>query len=55
VLYDETGSPMPLVIITYSLPNRYSRQSVTVRAPVPHGHEEEAVRIIAALRDRIKK
>jgi hypothetical protein len=40
----------PLIVITYSVPNRYNRQYVTIRVPVPRGSEDEALKLVEILR-----
>lgn len=38
-----------LIIITYSTPNRYSRQFFTIRVPIPDGQEKQAEDVINKL------
>ncbi|MDD4923750.1 MAG: hypothetical protein PHF74_02800 [Dehalococcoidales bacterium] len=40
----------PQVLITYSVLNRYNRQYVTIRVPVPRGRENEALNLVQVLR-----
>jgi len=40
----------PLVLITYSVINRYNRQYVTIRVPVPRGKEDQAINLAQVLR-----
>jgi hypothetical protein len=54
VAYETEGREIPVVIIEYSIPARYNRQSQTVRVPVPHGHEAEAEIIVQQLENRRK-
>lgn len=54
VAYEAQGREIPVVIIEYSIPARYNRQSVTVRVPVPAGHEAEAEIIVQQLEYRRK-
>jgi hypothetical protein len=48
VTYQQDGKEM-LVLITYSVINRYNRQYVTIRVPVPRGRENEALNIVQVL------
>jgi hypothetical protein len=43
----------PLVVISYSVPNRYNRQYVTIRVPVPRGSEDQALKLVETLRKQI--
>jgi hypothetical protein len=54
VTYNKTGHAMPVIEIEYSTPNRYNRQSFTVRVPVPPDREEEALKVLETLRGQIK-
>jgi hypothetical protein len=49
VTYQQEPAEM-LVLITYSVINRYNRQYVTIRVPVPRGRENEAVNLAQTLR-----
>jgi hypothetical protein len=49
VKYQENQRKIPVIIFNYSTPSRGGRQDVTVRVPVPHGHEEEALNLAASL------
>jgi hypothetical protein len=49
VTYQQDPSEM-LVLITYSVINRYNRQYVTIRVPVPRGRENEALNLVQVLR-----
>ena len=53
-VYQDSGRSIPVIAIDYSVPNRYSRQTWTVRVPVPHGHEAEAEVITQQLQNRRK-
>jgi hypothetical protein len=44
-----------ILAITYSVPNRYNRQQVTVRVPVPQGEEEAAGKVAENLLSEIKQ
>jgi uncharacterized membrane protein HdeD (DUF308 family) len=52
VKYEAAGRAIPLIIIEYSVPSRGSRQSWTVRVPVPYGHEAEAEIIVQQLQNQ---
>jgi hypothetical protein len=51
VTYQQDAAEM-LVLITYSVINRYNRQYVTIRVPVPRGRENEALNLVQVLRSR---
>ncbi len=54
VIYSEENDET-LLVVSYSVPNRYNRQSVVVRVPVPVGEEEPALQVLKKLRAQIKK
>ncbi len=45
----------PLVVISYSVPNRYNRQYVKMRIPVPRGSEDQALKLVEILRKQISQ
>ncbi len=51
VTYRQNPSEM-LVLITYSVINRYNRQYVTIRVPVPRGRENEALNLVQVLQSQ---
>jgi hypothetical protein len=55
VTYHDSKRPMPMLQIDYSTPGRYSRNTATVRVPVPPGHEAEAKQIAYQLQQQVKK
>lgn len=54
VVFQERQRTQPLLTITYSIPNRYNRQKVTVRIPVPKGGEEAAQKVAEILLKQLK-
>jgi len=55
VIYQDQYRAQPLLQIVYSTPNRYHRQNVTVRVPVPHGEQAAAKNIVDQLQSQLKK
>jgi uncharacterized membrane protein HdeD (DUF308 family) len=55
VIYHDSKRPMPILQIDYSTPGRYSRNTATVRVPVPPGHEAEAQQVFLQLYQQVNK
>jgi len=55
ITYQQEKGEMLLLNIIYSVPNRYNRQSVNVRVPVPAGAEDSAGKVVEMLRAHFKK
>ena len=55
VSYQDRYRAQPLLQIVYSTPNRYNRQDVTVRVPVPQGEQAAAKNIADRLQEQLKK
>lgn len=53
-VYEDEGREIPVIIISYSTPNRGGSQTSTVRVPVPRGRENEVPVIIQQLQNRRK-
>jgi hypothetical protein len=55
VSYQDQYRAQPLLHIVYSMPNRYNRQQVTVRVPVPQGEQAAAKNVADQLQAQLKE